>query len=239
MTQSVTLADVRLLLLQFTTSNVNQVPRSLLWLPSQEKEKRQESVQKKEALGDGNRVLVRSDHVSPKDDPQSVDAQALPVRLLRGDFELVRTSVRRRKADVSRKGNEHYAIGFHFVQSKYARYNPDFRVEYRTSAFFGLESLLDLGLWKLRCYRNERSDDVGKWMMMSVNFDHRQPLVTPQGDLCEVNGRPIRPSHTLALDSTLKLVLSECVHSESTQPTSAVRRQSNDTDKSTKNSTRI
>ena len=207
MTQSVTLADTRLVLLQFTTSNDNQIPRSLFCLSGQKKEERETAIQKKEARGNQSRVLIQPGHSGPQDDPQKVDAQLLPVQLLESGFEFVDATIQKRpKTETSL---EHYAMRFFFARNEYAEIDRDFQTRFCTIAFFGLESLLSFGLWKLRCYKNERNDKTGRWQMASINFDHREPLVTPYFELIDQS-----PSHALTFDGrSNRLVLDEIASS--------------------------
>jgi hypothetical protein len=208
-------SNVKTLLLQFSFSNIDNVPTSLWDVKSESKE---ESVERnKRNKSAGGRTGTRSIELIKEPYPTEVILAGLPEDLAEGGWVMVEALYQPRR-NIHSPGQIYHAVRFLFVPKRFHEKDDQQQIEFkrfRPVAYAELVGMVNLALWRVRAFKNPsyaNGAEIANLFSVSVNFEGRVPLFSSDGSPALGEGsQPIKPHSVLRLIGD-KLCLSNSSH---------------------------
>ena len=199
--------SVRLVMFQFSFSNLSLVPKFVRELES---ETEKESTKRKNQTG-GEMVIEPT---------EKSDLASCLNQLEQAGYEMVNVSCQERLNQ--KKGKRNYCmVRFIFARSEYAQPSEDF-LKIRDHVRIEMKRICKQAMWRVRAYSNpfyENGEELPEFRALSINLEAREPYKKPDGDpvtvwLTDDYGNrigpapiPISPEHQLNIEEEGDILL--------------------------------
>ena len=205
-------STVRLVMLQFSFSNIDAVPQ-VLFLRSPETDKESSDRQERKAQGTGEQIIAPTEKCCLLSFIENLETVG---------YELVDATyqARQRYGGGSNTDKNYHAVRFTFARHEFATPSEDF-LKVRDRILVELGTMCCDAFWRVRAYSNSfflNGEEVAEQVALSINLEARVPLYRADGSLVtqwqkDENGErigdapvSIKPDHYLSFVGGLKLI---------------------------------